>query len=527
MFQNFFGLTDNPFSIAPNPNYLYLSERHQDALAHLSYGLGERGGFVLLTGEVGTGKTTMSRYLLKRLPENTDVALITNPSLSARELLQSICDELKVDYQPEASIKQLTDAISAFMLENNDKGRHTVVIIDEAQHLSAELLEQLRLLTNLETDTRKLLQVILIGQPELQHLLARQELRQLAQRITARYHLLPLNVDELKKYVEHRLTIAGSDIAQEVFSEGAIKVLHQACGGIPRLANLICERAMLAAYSDDTLVVTKQMVQQAQQEVQPSLERPAKQPSNWLFPTLVVSSMVALIVGFYFYRSSINSDLIPPQGHQASIIQAAPWSSPLLETQASLMEQQLTAYKTVFEQWGLVFDVNTTPCEMANKHGFACYRQIGDWQQLLRLNYPAVVRLTENKTNFYGAILASRGSRVLLQLDRQQLWVEQLWLADRLTGQYEFIWKPDEIVYRGVSLNSPQADLQWLEDKLSKLEGSNPSSKIMLDVELEAKIRRFQTNHGLTVDGVADQKTLQQLSLLANDNGPRLQLGQY
>ncbi|HSG53046.1 MAG TPA: AAA family ATPase, partial [Rheinheimera sp.] len=233
MYTGFFGLTSAPFSIAPNPDFLYLSPRHAEALAHLRFGLGEAGGFVLLTGEVGTGKTTVSRCLLQELDERAEVAFILNPTLSELELLAAICDELKIRYKKaDASLKLLGDKIKNRLLKNHEAGKHTLLIIDEAQHLQPAVLEQLRLLTNLETNTRKLLQVILIGQPELQQLLKRNDLRQLAQRITARYHLLPLTLDEVRQYLKYRLQVAGC--SRPVFSDGAVKRLFQLSGGIPR-----------------------------------------------------------------------------------------------------------------------------------------------------------------------------------------------------------------------------------------------------------------------------------------------------
>ena len=213
MYLNYFGLSDNPFSIAPNPDYLYMSPRHKEALAHLTFGLSESGGFVMLTGEVGTGKTTVSRKLLQQLPDNTQVAMILNPTLSALELLATVCDELGLPYQEEkASLKYFTDLILSKLEENHQQGMNTVLMVDEAQHLLPEVLEQLRLLTNLETNREKLLKVVLIGQPELQQLLKRNELRQLAQRITARYHLLPLTAPEVSAYIAHRLSVAHGDV---------------------------------------------------------------------------------------------------------------------------------------------------------------------------------------------------------------------------------------------------------------------------------------------------------------------------
>ncbi len=295
MYKAFYGLKDNPFSIAPNPSYLFLSDRHREALAHLTYGLGETGGFVLLTGEVGTGKTTVSRCLLRQLPETTDTAFILNPALTELELLATLCDELKIPYGESPSLKQLTDLISGFLLKNHDAGRNTVLIIDEAQHLKAEVLEQLRLLTNLETDTKKLLQVILIGQPELQQLLKRQELRQLAQRITARYHLLPLTAEEVGLYVQHRLQVAGR--FEPLFNAAAIKALHDASGGIPRIINLLCERALMAGFARSQVPINKQMVRQAAVEVL-GLDEPKH---HWYERPVVIGVAAALTFGAALY----------------------------------------------------------------------------------------------------------------------------------------------------------------------------------------------------------------------------------
>ena len=223
MYLSYFGLQEKPFSISPNPHYLFLSERHKEALAHLTYGLGEDGGFVLLTGEVGTGKTTITRSMLERLPENTQVAMIHNPALSELELLASICDELQITYDAKnATLKSLTDVIKKHLEFNNKAGGHTILIIDEAQLLAPDVLEQLRLLTNIETDHKKLLQIVLVGQPELQQLLKRNELRQLAQRITARYHLLALTPGQTIAYIQHRLHIAGCD--KKIFSMEAMQM---------------------------------------------------------------------------------------------------------------------------------------------------------------------------------------------------------------------------------------------------------------------------------------------------------------
>ena len=256
LYLTHFGLAEAPFSTTPDQRFIYLSDRHRDGLAHLLYGVAERGGFVQLTGEVGTGKTTLCRYLLEHLPGHVDVALILNPTMTGVELLATICQELRAEFSAGSpSIKELVDALYAHLLKAHANGRRTVVIVDEAQLLSAGVLEQMRLLTNLETSTTKLLQIILIGQPELVDLLQRTDLRQVAQRVAARYHLTPLNERETRAYVLHRLAMAGQ--SGIVFEERALRLVHRESRGVPRLINILCDRALLGGYAARSAHVTK------------------------------------------------------------------------------------------------------------------------------------------------------------------------------------------------------------------------------------------------------------------------------
>ncbi len=297
MYLNYFGLTDNPFSIAPNPDYLYMSPRHKEALAHLTFGLRESGGFVMLTGEVGTGKTTVSRKLLQQLPDNTQVAMILNPTLSALELLATVCDELGVDYQHDKqSLKYFTDLILSKLAANHQQGTSTVLIVDEAQHLLPEVLEQLRLLTNLETNREKLLKVVLIGQPELQMLLKRNELRQLAQRITARYHLLPLSAGEVKAYISHRLSVASGDVA--IFSKATLRAVYNITGGIPRVINLLCDRALTLAFTRQDVMVRRHIFLAAAGQILGDDVVKQRQGKSWGMMLLGLFS-VALVIGFW------------------------------------------------------------------------------------------------------------------------------------------------------------------------------------------------------------------------------------
>jgi general secretion pathway protein A len=267
MYLPFFGLSEKPFAITPDPRYLYLSERHAEALAHLLYGITEAGGFIQLTGEVGTGKTTVIRSLLAQIPKNAEIALILNPKMTAPEFLLTICEELGIGVPNGAqdSLKDLVDILSQYLLKAHSSGKRIVLVVDEAQNLAPDVLEQVRLLTNLETNTQKLLQIILIGQPELRELLGRQELRQLAQRITGRYHLDPLSADETTAYVLHRLRVAGA--TTDIFTPYALSEVYRLSGGVPRVINVICDRALLGAYTQDRHSIAANLVRHSASEV--------------------------------------------------------------------------------------------------------------------------------------------------------------------------------------------------------------------------------------------------------------------
>ena len=334
MYTSHFQLKEIPFSIAPDPAYLYMSPRHQEALGHLLYGTGKYGGFVQLTGEVGTGKTTIIRTLLTQKLEGVDAAMIHNPRQSEREFLQSICDELGVPYSREdLTLKTLVDALNAFLLQQHEKGRRTVLIIDEAQQLAPEVLEQVRLLTNLETAKEKLLRIMLVGQPELAELLARNDLRQLAQRITARYHLTPLSAAETDEYISHRLKVAGG--APTLLTPAAIKAVYRHSGGIPRLINVICDRALLGAYSQSARQVTVETVNAAAGEVLgvpvraaaapkaaavnlPALAAAAKPSLRWLEAGLAVAAVaLAGVLVFRYWHAA-------PSKKPAALAQQSP-----------------------------------------------------------------------------------------------------------------------------------------------------------------------------------------------------------
>lgn len=357
MYEGYFGLTERPFSIAPDPQYLYMSTRHKEAMAHLSYGLSQGGCFIVLTGEVGTGKTTLCRNLLGDLPENVDVALILNANINETELLQTVCDELKIDYQESSSQKQLLDRINNHLLNTFADNRHTILIIDEAQLLSRDVLEQIRLLTNLETTKSKLLQIILIGQPELNDLLSRNDLRQLAQRVTARFHLGTLERNEIEGYVNYRLGVAGCK--QPLFSRQALNKMYSLTSGIPRKINVLADHALLATYAQTQSVVDAKTVNKAAKDVFIQADKASRPKASWnprwgyIVAVFLALNLALWAYSHYSQETLVSEAVIDVEPAVVSVddsavvlsdqAPAAQASSQIAEPEAVLAEQTLDA----------------------------------------------------------------------------------------------------------------------------------------------------------------------------------------
>ncbi|WP_440874459.1 ExeA family protein [Thalassotalea sp. PLHSN55] len=522
MYTDFFGLSEIPFSIAPNPHYLFMSDRHKEALAHLTYGLGTTGGFVLLTGEVGTGKTTISRCLLEQVPENTQVAFILNPTLSSQELLATICDELKIRYRKTgATLKTLTDKIQDKLLKNHHDGINTLLIIDEAQHLRAEVLEQLRLLTNLETHTQKLLQVILIGQPELQQLLQRQDLRQLAQRITARYHLMPLNKNEVRQYIEHRLQVAGGN--PNLFSAKAIATIHQLSKGIPRLINLLCDRALLGAYGGNKQQVDKALVLGASKE---ALGVEYQLTPWWKSVPVIALALITFIsamafIGYSAGKASYGQSTEAEQAVANEVINEQSSAEVIISKQ--LVEQSRSLGQSVnhlLTLWRIEIDEPIEqPCKLAGFYQLNCYWHKGNLSSLVKLGYPAVFKFFDQQGSaFYGTLTQSTASVFTFQFAEQEREVDKLWLEQHWQGGALVFWQApkdeQQAFVNQIDEQSSVTNIQWLEQRLS-LKQQRPSRTVdSYDALLVNQINQFQRQHGLPSTKMATTKTLM---LLAND----------
>ncbi len=540
MYTRFFGLSEKPFAITPDPRYLYLSERHAEALAHLLYGINESGGFIQLTGEVGTGKTTVVRTLLSRVPHHADVAVILNPRVTPVEFLLTICEELGIDIAEgdRDSVKQMVDALNRRLLSAHAEGRRIIVIVDEAQNLSPEVLEQVRLLTNLETPTQKLLQIILIGQPELRELLDRTELRQLAQRITGRYHLEPLSREETQGYIRHRLRVAGA--AEEIFAPSALAEVHRLSGGIPRIINVNCDRALLGAYTQETRKVSAALVRRAAGEVYG--RRFVPRWLGWLAAGVAAAGIAgAAIAGWHLWprqmislRATDNparpatqraatpagapsaamtaaiaaAASTPPAVRAAAVPPAVPLNALLAANSANTTDA--AAFRRLLSLWGTAMADDKDPCGQAAKAGLSCLEQRGSWAQVRALNRPAILTLNDDQGQRHRVVLSGLDDGfATLDLGEHNQRVSVDEVSRDWFGEFTVVWKPKTSHTRPLSLGMKGDEVRWLRRSLNALRGgaSDPEHADIYDQELAIAVQNFQREHRLNVDGIAGVQT--------------------
>jgi general secretion pathway protein A len=541
MYLEYYGLERAPFSITPDPHYVFLSEQHRDALAHLLYGIrqGGGGGFVQLTGEVGTGKTTLSRLLLEQLPENTQAALVLNPRLDPVELMQTICEELRLPIaaapaapsgkrrgraaaRPTPGAKALYDALRTHLLEAYARGERVVLIIDEAQNLSAEALEQVRLLTNLETETQKLLQIILIGQPELRELLARPDLRQLAQRITARYHLRPLDEAGTTAYLRHRLNIAGAQ--RFPFSADAVRRLHKRSGGVPRLINVIAERALLGGYAHDLLSIDARTVDRAADEALAPTRAAAdggiRRHSLRIAGAVGLAAVALAYVLLRRDADPVAEAATTTTAPQLRAIAPAQVAHGALDGAALLQRLRATpaddrrAWDALAARWDAppaVRAASPDACPPQPAPGWRCLRSRAQIEQLLQYDRPVLLRLRAEPHTAWARLLDADATRVRLALGGATLEVDRIGLAGLWNGEFLALWRaPDTLEARHAAGDAVAAE--WLRARL-RGEGVDTT-------DLSAALRTFQARNGLRNDGALDPQTL--FALTRTDPGPRL-----
>jgi len=549
MYEEHFGFTATPFSIAPDPRYLFMSEQHREALAHLLYGIKSDGGFVLLTGEVGTGKTTVCRCLLEQVPESTDIAFIINPKLTVQELLATICGEFGITCpEGNTSNKVFVDHLNEFLLSTYAKGSNAVLIIDEAQNLSADVLEQLRLLTNLETNQRKLLKIMLIGQPELKEILARPELRQLAQRITARFHLEPLSQREVGAYVAHRLTVAGvpRHLLRQFFPANTIGQLFRLSDGVPRLINVICDRALLGAYAQGNDGIDKTTLKKAAKEVlgeQKTGKRGLGRKPKWLLAGFGLILGGAVLATAYYKQApqpapSSSPAEVAEQHPPAATSQASLPSAEELITQQefaplqwpegqTLADSRKMAFQSLFLHWGIDYDPAAAPdpCNFAETQHLRCLDLSGSLDSLTHLNRPAILTLyTDDGEPFYATITSIDGQAATLSLGTETKRVRTEDILPKWYGDYLVLWSAPSQYEEAIQPGDSGAVVEWLDAKLATIKGrlARPSQDLTFDEQLTQEVKQFQFTKNLVPDGVVGPLTIIHLNSETNDQVPKL-----
>lgn len=530
MYKEYFGLEELPFSIAPDPRYLYMSEQHREALAHLVYGISSDGGFVLLTGEVGTGKTTVCRCLLEQIPENTEIAFVLNPKLTVEELLATICDEFGVSYpEGNTSIKVFVDLINLFLLDALSKGRKTVLIIDEAQNLSADVLEQLRLLTNLETNQRKLLQIILLGQPELREMLSRPELRQLAQRVIARYHLGPLSKKDTSAYITHRLSIAG--LRDTLFPASTVNRIFRLSAGVPRLINVLCDRALLGAFTQGHSRVNKTTLLKAGREALGTEDD--KEPRSRVLRWLMTGSLIAVIaavlaITYYNYGSQLGAVGIidPPQPETLKSPADTKDLQGLWPGDRTGHMGMETAFQSLFELWGISYAPgDSTPCRQALAHGLRCLSKRDSLNSLALLNRPAVLKMFDKKgQEFYAVLTALDKETATFVSGRETRKIAVRDIATHWFGDYTVLWKVPPDYTEEILPGSRGAQVQWLDKQLALIQNRAPGDQTdpVFDNAIVDQVKKFQLAEGLVPDGIVGTYTLIHLNSAVGGSIPKL-----
>ncbi len=556
MYQRFFGLTQEPFSIAPDPRYLFMSERHREALAHLLYGVSGGGGFVLLSGEIGAGKTTVCRCFMEQIPKRCNVAYIFNPKLTATELLSSVCDEFGVPYPRVgtriSTVKDFLDPLNEFLLKTHSVGQNNVLIIDEAQNLSAEVLEQLRLLTNLETNERKLLQIILIGQPQLRSMLAQPELEQLAQRVIARFHLEALSPQETQEYIGHRLSVAGLQGAMP-FDALAIRQIHELARGVPRRINLLCDRALLGAYATGKHTVDRSMIKKAATEVFGPGRITAPSANSRSHALVLAVGLVAgaELIGLGLWRngnidtsgSGLPTLVAGTQGQRSVAPSSVPSAvigtpaialppelpsdlspSELKSSFKALTHDEKDAWRDLAVKWQLTVD-SSDPCQAAQRQQVQCFRSNTNLAVIRQLDRPGILTLhdADDDTRRYALLTGLTRQSAALQIDGITRNVSLQALSTLWRGEFSTLWRVP-VGYTGAISDSGAGPFaNQLAIRLDGLSGAGSTVEAgARELTLSARVSGFQRSQRLKSDGIAGPTTFMQLNRSTGVDEPRL-----
>lgn len=565
MYAEFFGLKQDPFSIAPDPHYLFMSERHREALAHLLYGIRGGGGFVVLSGEIGAGKTTICRCFLQQIPDNCRVAYIFNPKLTVGDLLKTICHEFHVEVRHEgplpATIKDYLDPLNEYLLRSHAAGEHNLLIVDEAQNLTPHVLEQLRLLTNLETSERKLLQIVLIGQPELRQMLARPDLEQLAQRVIARFHLGALSEDETGQYIQHRLEVSGLR-GPSPFNADVVRRIHSLSRGVPRRINLLCDRALLGAYAGGRHQVDRAIVDKATREVfaeaaedAPADRAGSKRSRWWPLFTLGLGAVAGALLASLLYAwwpgsaaeggstpaaakpapapdtstaatDSLASDRQEPATDTAAKVQASmPPPEPGLPPASALWTDEATAWRSLATLWGTELGQGNA-CDQGLSEGLQCFTiSRMTIHGLRQMNRPALLRLYLPGQPAGWAMLSAMDNETATLRAGKRAWLVPLTtLPDLWRGDYATLWRqpPGQSGRIVNAQGTPARD--WLDERLRQLHAqgrlhtSQPTA--------EGLLLAFQAAHGIETHGRASPMTYMMLNLVTGVEEPRLSASQ-
>ncbi len=557
MYESFYGLRERPFRLTPDPRFLFLSNKHKEAFAHLLYGIKYRSGFVQITGEIGTGKTMICRTLLRQIDPNTEIAYIFNPCLSDEELLKSINEEFGVQ-STATTKKELIDELNGFLLEQRRLGKGSVLVIDEAQNLTVQVLEQIRLLSNLETETEKLLQIMLIGQPELDDIMMLPEMRQLAQRITARYHLPPLERSETIQYIAHRLRKAGGRDKVK-FTQGALNLIYKFSGGTPRLVNAVCDRALLVGYTLEKRQITSGMVKRAIKEIEG--EQKSRKPltirsgMRRIMPYAAAAAAAVMFTGaaYLFHLSqkasdgrvdlsvwtssktvSAVSDLVTlpaPPIEQLSVepIEPADPAEPDVDVPSVIAADssvefhrfaqgleyrnaRLIALNAMLRAWNREDGPDPATSglpgglyETATQYGLHCYDMRANMSKLRVLNLPCVLQVFlpgDDRRPFYLALMRldddTASIAVNYEGDTQQFDIavlERYWY-----GRAFVFWDDFEPLEPLMMLGSTGPSVAWLQNELARLGYYSGAVTAVYDESTARSVALFQRRYRLLAD---------------------------